>query len=163
MSFTGQTFWVFFIIVLTLYWLVRESRWQNLFLLAASYVFYGWIQPWLAIMLGVSTLIDFFLAKGMRSGDIPSPRRTRSLMVLSLVLNLGVLGFFKYYNFFNDDLARVAGVMGIQADFLLTRILLPAGLSFYTLKKLGYMIDVSKGTLQPNHSLIDFALYVSFF
>ncbi len=163
MNFTGLTFWIFFAVVLALYWLLREKRWQNLFLLSASYVFYGWIQPWLAVMLAGSTLIDFFLAKEMRSGDTPSPRRTRSLMAFSLVLNLGVLAFFKYYNFFSDDLVRAADMMGIQADFLLTRILLPAGLSFYTLKKLGYMIDVSKGTLQPSHSFIDFALYVSFF
>jgi D-alanyl-lipoteichoic acid acyltransferase DltB (MBOAT superfamily) len=82
---------------------------------------------------------------------------------VSLLLNLGVLAFFKYYNFFSEDLARIGDVLGIQNDFLLTRVLLPAGLSFYTLKKLGYMIDVSRGSLQPTHSLIDFALYVSFF
>src|SRR5215207_2896049 len=163
MNFTGLTFWIFFAVVLALYWLLREKRWQNTFLLVASYVFYGWIQPWLAVMLGVSTLIDFFLAKGMRSGNSSSLRHTRSLMALSLALNLGVLAFFKYYNFFSEDLVRVAGSLGMQADFLLARILLPAGLSFYTLKKLGYMIDVSKGTLQPSHSFIDFALYVSFF
>jgi len=167
MNFTGLTFWIFFAVVLALYWLLREKRWQNIFLLAASYVFYGWIQPWLAVMLGVSTLIDFFLAKGTRLvtrlGDSPSVKRTRTLMALSLVLNLGVLALFKYYNFFSADLVRVADMLGMQADFLLARILLPAGLSFYTLKKLGYMIDVSKGTLQPSHSFVDFALYVSFF
>src|SRR5215203_1528260 len=108
MNFTGLTFWIFFAVVLALYWLLREKRWQNIFLLAASYVFYGWIQPWLAVMLGVSTLIDFFLAQGTRLvtrlGDSPSVKRTRTLMALSLVLNLGVLALFKYYNFFSADL-----------------------------------------------------------
>src|SRR4030095_13301288 len=84
-------------------------------------------------------------------------------MVIGLVLNLGVLGFFKYYNFFIEDLARVVNSLGMQSCFFLTRILFPAGLSFYTLKKLGYLIDVSRGTLQPTYSFIDFALYVSFF
>ncbi len=163
MNFTSLAFWIFFAIVLALYWLVRKTQWQNILLLIASYIFYGWVNPWLAVMLGISTLIDFFLAREMLAQKTSAGTRTRSFMVFSLVLNLGVLAFFKYYNFFSDDLARVANILGIQGDFLLTYILLPAGLSFYTLKKLGYMIDVSKGTLQPTRSLIDFALYVSFF
>lgn len=159
MSFTSQSFWFFFAAVFSLYWFARDRRWQNVILVTASYLFYGWVEPWLALMLGISTLLDFFLAK--RMGQNKSPARL--LMSLSLLLNLGVLAFFKYYNFFSDDLARVASVLGMQGNFLFTRIVLPAGLSFYTLKKLGYMIDVSRGTLQPTHSLLDFALYVSFF
>jgi D-alanyl-lipoteichoic acid acyltransferase DltB (MBOAT superfamily) len=158
-SFTSLTFWFFFAFVFALYWLAREKRWQNVILVVASYLFYGWVEPWLAVMLGVSTLADFFLAKGMSENK----SRVRLLMSLSLLLNLGVLAFFKYYNFFSDDLARIAVALGMQTDFFFTRIALPAGLSFYTLKKLGYMIDVSRGTLKPTHSLIDFALYASFF
>lgn len=159
MSFTSLTFWLFFAIVFALHWLAGERRLQNIILLAASFVFYGWVEPWLAFMLGVSTLADFFFAKKM--GENKS--EVRLWMSLSLVLNLGVLGFFKYFNFFSDDLARLAGMLGLPTGYYFTRILLPAGLSFYTLKKLGYLIDVSRGTLQPTHSLIDFALYVSFF
>jgi alginate O-acetyltransferase complex protein AlgI len=161
MSFTSLTFWVFFLAVLAFYWLTRGKRWQNIILLVASYIFYGWVHPWLAVMLGMSTLIDFFLAIRMNEQDTPNQKHP--FLLLSLVLNLGVLAFFKYYNFFSEDLARVADVLGLQSDFLLTRVLLPAGLSFYTLKKLGYMIDVSRGTLQPTPSLIDFSLYVAFF
>jgi D-alanyl-lipoteichoic acid acyltransferase DltB (MBOAT superfamily) len=80
-----------------------------------------------------------------------------------LILNLGVLAFFKYYNFFSEDFAELVNSLGIQGDIFLIKILLPAGLSFYTLRKLGYMIDVSRGILQPSRSLINFALYVSFF
>ena len=91
MSFTSLTFWVFCLIVLISYWVIPERRWQNIILLSASYVFYGWASPWLAFMLGISTLIDFFLARGMRM----KPTRTRSFMALSLFLNVGVLAFFK--------------------------------------------------------------------
>ena len=159
MSFTTLTFWIFLAFLLSAYWLLRERRRQNSLLLFASYLFYGWVTPRLAVILGISTLIDFFLARGMRA----RPARTRLFMILSLVFNLGVLAFFKYYNFFSDDLARVAGIIGMEDDFFLIRILLPAGLSFYTLRKLSYIIDVSHGTLKPAHTLIDFALYVSFF
>ncbi|HSL30179.1 MAG TPA: MBOAT family O-acyltransferase [Anaerolineales bacterium] len=161
MSFTTLTFWLFFAVTLALYWLIRERRWQNGILLVASYIFYGWVDAWLAVMLGISTLADFFLARRMETRETPAGRRP--FLWLSLIVNLGVLAFFKYYNFFSEDVARVADVLGIQSNFLLTQVLLPAGLSFYTLKKLGYMIDVSRGSLAPAHSLIDFALYVSFF
>ena len=159
MSFTSYAFIIFLPCVLVLYWLVKKREWQNLILLAASYIFYGWVNPYLAVLLGASTLIDYFLARGMQT----KPARTRLFMALSLTLNLGVLAFFKYYNFFSDDLARITSSLGMNGDLFLIRILLPAGLSFYTLKKLGYMIDVSRGTLKPTHTLMDFALYVSFF
>ena len=159
MSFTSLTFVVFLLCTLSFYWLIKKREWQNAILLAASYVFYGWVSPSLALLLGISTLLDYSLARGMTA----KPARMRLFMTLSLILNLGVLAFFKYYNFFSEDLARTASLLGMDGDFLLVRILLPAGLSFYTLKKLGYMIDVSRGTLKPTHTLIDFALYVSFF
>ena len=159
MSFTGLTFWVFLAIVFGSYWIIPERRWRNLLLLVASYVFYGWVSPWLACLLGLSTLADFFLAKGMRI----YPGRRRLFMGLSLLLNVGVLVFLKYYNFFSADLAKLLGTLGIENDFLFVRILFPVGLSFYTLKKLSYVIDVSRGTFQPTHTLVNFALYVSFF
>ena len=159
MSFTSLDFLSFFGVVFALYWLARDRRWQNALLLLASYVFYGWLHPWYAAMLGVSTLADFFIARGMAA----RPERKRSLLWLSVLVNLGVLGFFKYYNFFGPALVGVLEGLGLQADPLWVRILLPAGLSFYTLKKLGYILDVSNGTLKPTHGLLDFALYVSFF
>ena len=159
MSFTSLTFWVFLAIVFAAYWMIPGRQWKNILLLIAGYIFYGWVSPWLAFMLGLSTLPDFFLAKGMRA----QPSRTRLLLGLSLLLNVGLLAFFKYYNFFSADLAELLANLGIKNDFLLTRLLLPAGLSFYTLKKLGYIIDVSRGALEPTDTLADFALYVSFF
>jgi D-alanyl-lipoteichoic acid acyltransferase DltB (MBOAT superfamily) len=159
MSFTTPAFLIFFIIIFAAYWLVRRRAWQNMLLLAASYVFYAWVHPWYAILLGVATLADYVLARGM----VVRRERARTLLWVSLVLNLGVLAFFKYYDFFHVALAGRLAAMGIHADPLLLGIALPAGLSFYTIKKLIYVLDVSRGTLRPTHNLIDFALYVSFF
>src|SRR5688572_12884069 len=134
MSFTSLTFWVFLAIIFVSYWILPDRRWENILLLVASYIFYGWVSPWLAFMLGLSTLLDYLFAKGMRA----YPSRTRLLLTLSILLNLGVLAFFKYYNFFSPDLAKLLLGLGIENDFLLARVLFPAGLSFYTLRKLSY-------------------------
>jgi alginate O-acetyltransferase complex protein AlgI len=159
MSFVSLTFWGYFALVLTAYWLLRERRWQNGLLLAASYIFYGWMEPWLSVLLGVSTLIDFFLLRGMQA----APSRARLFLGLSLVFNVGLLALFKYFNFFSADLARVLSAMGLESDRLMVNLLMPMGLSFYTLKKIGYMLDSARGTFQSDETLIDFALYVSFF
>ncbi len=159
MIFTTYDFLLFFLIVFALYWLVRRMAWQNILLLVASYVFYAWVHPWYALLLGLSTLADYGLALGIARNRT----RTRMFVALSLALNVGVLAFFKYYNFFSDSLFGLLSGLGLQADFLLVRILLPAGLSFYTLKKLAYLLDVSRGTLEPARDLIAFGLYVSFF
>lgn len=159
MSFTSLTFWVFFAFIFLAYWLVRKGRWQNALLLIASYVFYGWLSPWYAVLLGISTLADFYLARQIKQHD----HRAKTYLALSLILNLGVLGFFKYYNFFNTQVAEALTSVGLSADWLFIKVFLPAGLSFYTLKKLAYMIDVSRGTLEPSDDLLSFALFVSFF
>ena len=158
MSFTSLDFLLFFPLVFSLYWLARGSRWQNLLLLAAGYVFYGWLHPWYAVLLGASTLADYGLSRRMLSDG-----GNKRLLWLSLLLNLGVLAFFKYFNFFSAPLLERLASTGWQADPLLLALALPAGLSFYTLKKLSYMIDLSRGAVQPARGLLDFALYVSFF
>jgi alginate O-acetyltransferase complex protein AlgI len=159
LSFTGLTFWLFFALVFLTYWLVREGRWQNALLLFASYIFYAWLSPWYALLLGISTLADFTLARKMKQHR----DKARTYLILSLIFNLGVLAFFKYYNFFNTQVAETLTSLGLSVDWLFIKVLLPAGLSFYTLKKLAYMIDVSRGTLEPSDDLLSFALFVSFF
>jgi len=159
MIFTSYDFLIFFLVVFSVYWLLKRRQWQNLLLLAASYVFYGWVHPWYAVMLGLSTLADYFLALGMARDRA----RTKWFMVASLLVNVSVLAFFKYYNFFSAGLVNTLTGMGIHADALLVQILLPAGLSFYTLKKLAYVIDVARGTLEPTRDLAGFALFISFF
>jgi len=118
MSFTALQFWVFAASVFAIYWLVRSKRWQNSILLLASYIFYGWIQPWLSIMLGVSTLVDYFLSLGIKRFT----EHKRYLMTTSVILNLGVLAFFKYYNFFSDDLVSISTALGVSNDLFLTKI-----------------------------------------
>ena len=158
MNFTSYEFLLFFLIVFALYWLLRRQVWQNLLLLAASYVFYGWIHPWYAILLGFSTLADYGISLAMEK----SGKKNR-LVFVSLLLNVGVLAFFKYFGFFVPSLAGKLASLGIQADAVLAGILLPVGLSFFTLKKLAYMLDVSRGVLQPTRDLVGFALFVAFF
>ena len=159
MTFTEYDSLVFFIIVISAYWLVKRRAWQNALLLVASYVFYSWVHPWYALLLGLSTAVDYFAALGMAKYR----QHTKKLLVLSLVINLGALAFFKYFNFFADDVSRLLSSLGLLADDTLLRILLPAGLSFYTLKKVAYVIDVSRGTFEPVRDPIAFALFAAFF
>lgn len=159
MAFTSYDFLLFFFIIFILYWLIRERHWQNSILLVASYYFYGYIQVWYAFMLGLSTTVDYFLARGI----VVYPNRKKIFILTSLFINLGVLAFFKYYNFFINDVIAFLNTFGIHTNTLLISIALPAGLSFFTLKKLCYMLDVSRGTLKPTNNFINFALYVSFF
>ena len=159
MAFTSYDFLLFFLVIFSLYWLARRKEWQNVLLLVASYVFYGWVHPWYALLLGLSTLADY----GLSLGIARNRARTRLFMALSLLVNVGVLGFFKYYNFFSADLVETLTRLGVRADALLVLIALPAGLSFFTLKKLGYIIDVARGDLEPTRDLVGFSLFVSFF
>lgn len=159
MNFTEYDFLLFFILIFCAYWLLKRPAWQNMLLLGASYIFYGWAHPWYGVLLGVSTAADYFLALGIAKHR----ERTKWYMTLSLLLNVGVLAFFKYFNFFAADVSGLLSGLGIRADEILTQILLPAGLSFYTLKKLAYMFDVSRGTLEPVRDPIAFSLFVSFF
>ena len=159
MSFTSYEFLIFFILLFSAYWTCRSRKWRKMLLLAASYYFYGAIQIWYALLLGISTVFDYFLALRM----VSRPGHKRLWMWLSLLLNIGVLAFFKHYNFFGDEIISFIRNIGFKVDPRFVSIALPAGLSFFTLKKLSYMIDVSRGALKPTHSFIDFALFVSFF
>lgn len=158
MSFTSFSFLLFFLTILALYWLVRNRHWQNIILLIASYLFYGWIHPWYAFMLAASTLLDYGIAHALVRN-----RRKNLLVAASLVVNLGVLAFFKYYNFFIADVLDLFSSLGFQTDLFFIHIMLPAGLSFYTLKKIGYILDVSRGVIKPTRDLVAFGLFVAFF
>ncbi len=159
MGFISYDFLIFFLIVISLYWLVPKRRWQNLLLLSSSAVFYGWLVPWHAAVLFGSILMDYFLALAMG--------RWRSkagiLMWLGVTLNLGLLSFVKYYFTFDHILAGWADWAGLSGDKFFASIILPLGVSFYTLKKIGYLIEARKGVMQPTSDFIAFAAYVSFF
>lgn len=159
MTFTSYDFIIFLPAVLLLYWLVRRQGWQNLVLLAASYIFYGWLVPWHVAVLFLSTLIDYFLALGM----LRWKAKAGVLIWFGVVSNIGLLAFVKYYFSFNQALANWLNEIGISGDFFLAKVMLPLGLSFYILKKVGYLLDVRSGVLQPSSDFIAFAAYVSFF
>src|SRR5512134_2878297 len=113
MSFTSLTFWGFFALTFAAYWLLRDRRAQNILLLLASYIFYGWLAPGYALLLATSTLTDFFLARRMQANR----DRTKVYLAFSLLLNLGVLGVFKYYNFFNTQVAETLTGAGLPVDW----------------------------------------------
>ncbi len=159
MGFTTYEFLVFFPVFLALYWLGKNRNWKNLLLLTASYIFYGWIASWHVAIIFLSTLMDYFLALGMQRWK----PKARLLMWIGVILNLGLLLFAKYYFFFNTSLAGWLSQTGLGGDIFLMRIILPLGLSFYILKKIGYLLDVQRGTFKPTSDFIAYAAYVSFF
>jgi D-alanyl-lipoteichoic acid acyltransferase DltB (MBOAT superfamily) len=139
--------------------LIKKTALQNIVLLVGGIVFYGWIHPWYVILLVVSITIDYFISLVL----IRYETKRKLWLAISLVANIGTLAFFKYFNFFIGNVSSILNNSGLHVEPLVLNILLPAGISFFTLKKLSYIIDLSRKTVQPVSSFIDFALYVSFF
>jgi D-alanyl-lipoteichoic acid acyltransferase DltB (MBOAT superfamily) len=161
MLFDSPIFFVFLTMVVVAYWLLPWRR-QNVFLLVASYFFYGWWNWHFLFLMTGSTVADYFIARRIaRSGD---NQGRRALLIFSLVLNLSLLGIFKYFNFFVDSFAAGLHAFGVQNVSLpLLRILLPPGISFYTFQAIAYVVDVYQGKMQPSESLLDYALFISLF
>ena len=159
MLFNSAIFFVFLAVVLAGYYLFAR-RSQNAWLLVASYVFYGWWDWRFLFLLFATTAIAWATGLGM---DCPFPRRRKACLVFSLVSNLGILGFFKYFDFFADSLAAAFAAFGLSADPPTLKIVLPVGISFYTFQALSYTVDVYRKDMPPTRSFLDFALYVSFF
>ncbi|MEZ6131823.1 MAG: MBOAT family O-acyltransferase [Planctomycetaceae bacterium] len=133
----------------------------EIFLLAASYFFYGcWDWRFLGLML-LSTVIDFQCSK--RIADSADDDRRKRFLVISVVANLAILGFFKYFNFFAESLQQLAASSGVQLNSTTLDIVLPVGISFYTFQTMSYTIDVYRGDVRRLGSFLDFALYVAFF
>lgn len=160
MIFNSITFVVFLAIVFPLYWALNRRR-QNVLLLVSSYVFYGWWDWRFLSLLLVSSLFDFWL--GQRIAASAGARQRKAYIVLSLISNLGLLGFFKYFNFFADSFAQLIAGFGLTASFTTLNIVLPVGISFYTFQSLSYTIDVYRGRCPATHSLVEFLAFVSFF
>jgi alginate O-acetyltransferase complex protein AlgI len=161
MLFDSPIFFVFLIIVVAVYWKL-SWRQQNLFLLVASYFFYGWWDWRFLSLMAASTLFDFAIARRIYSTQNISARR--AWMIASIVLNLSFLGVFKYFNFFIDSFAGVLQTVGVQhVPMTALRILLPPGISFYTFQAIAYVVDVYKGKIKPSESLLDYALFISLF
>ncbi len=160
MIFTTPAFVLFFLLF---FWLYPNTRGQprKYLLLGASYLFYAsWSAPFLLLLIG-STALDFTLARLL--GRSEDPGRRRLLLAISIVGNLGVLAFFKYYNFFAESAAAGLHALGLAVSAPTLAIVLPIGISFYTFQTLSYTIDVYRRRLQPCASPVDFALFVAFF
>lgn len=159
MLFTQLEFPLFFTLVLVAAWSCRGVTARNAVLLIASYYFYAyWDYRFCGLLLG-STLVDYVVAKRIHASDRASARRR--WLAVSVLTNLGVLGFFKYCNFFIDSAAPFLQALGVSAATL--PIILPVGISFYTFQTLSYTIDVYRRRIEPTDSLVKFALYVAFF
>jgi D-alanyl-lipoteichoic acid acyltransferase DltB (MBOAT superfamily) len=156
--FHSLDFVIFFIAVTAAYWCLPQ-RGQNVLLLAASYVFYGYVHPWFLILIALSTTIDYCAARGMEAW----PARKKRFLWLSIVSNFGMLGFFKYFNFFVENVLGVLAAAGVTSPQPALRLLLPVGISFYTFQAMSYTIDVYRGELRARRSLLDLAVFISFF
>jgi D-alanyl-lipoteichoic acid acyltransferase DltB (MBOAT superfamily) len=156
--FHSLDFLVFFVLVVALYWRLPH-RWQNVLLLVASYVFYGYVHPWFLILIASSTVVDYWSARGMERW----PERKRVFMGISILSNFGMLGFFKYFNFFVDNLHAVLEAAGLHVGLPALRVVLPVGISFYTFQAMSYTVDVFRGELRARRSLLDVAVFISFF
>jgi alginate O-acetyltransferase complex protein AlgI len=160
MVFNSITFLVFLAIVLTAYYRLQH-RGQNVLLLVASYVFYGWWDWRFLSLLLFTSGFDYWCALWLERETRPGRRKL--FLSFSMIVNLGVLGVFKYFNFFADSLAHVLAAFGMQASFPVLHVILPVGISFYTFLSMSYTIDVYRRELKASHNPLDFLLYVAFF
>lgn len=163
MLFNSIDFAVFLPIVFLLYWFVTQKnlKAQNLLLLIASYVFYGWWDWKFLSLIVFSSFVDYYVGIGLSKVD--DAKKRKLLLFTSIFVNLGFLGFFKYYNFFAESFADAFRLLGNPIEASRLNIILPVGISFYTFQTLSYSIDVYKRKLEPTKNMIAFFAFVSFF
>jgi alginate O-acetyltransferase complex protein AlgI len=158
--FNSLIFPAFFVLVIIVYYQIN-LKWQNRWLLIASYFFYGWWDWRFCTLLIFSTVLDWTISHALhKTTDL---RKRKQFLTISLLGNLGVLGFFKYFNFFAGSLQVLLANIGFNPDMFTLNIILPMGISFYTFQTLAYTIDVYRGKTEPADDFTAFALYVSFF
>ena len=156
MLFNTFQYWIFFLIVVALFYSL-PFRIGKLVLLLASYVFYMWWDPRFIVLILTSTVVDYCLGIWL---EVASGRRKKVLLAVSLIVNLGLLGFFKYYDFFAGSLAAL---LHIPASSVVLQIVLPVGISFYTFASLSYTLDVYWGKMKAERNFINYALFIAFF
>ncbi|MDO6439409.1 MBOAT family O-acyltransferase [Cyclobacterium sp. 1_MG-2023] len=163
MLFNSIDFAIFLPIVFLLYWFVanKNLKLQNVLLVAASYLFYGWWDWKFLSLILFSTIVDYSV--GRRLGTEKNQTKRKALLWTSILINLGFLGFFKYYNFFLDNFITAFSFFGAEILANSLNIILPVGISFYTFQTLSYTIDVYKRKLEPTKDFIAFTAFVSFF
>ncbi len=164
MLFNSIEFLLFLPFVLFLYWFVfqKNIKFQNIIILISSYIFYGWWDYRFLSLIFLSTVIDYFI--GLKIFKEPFKKKKKLLLWCSVFFNLGVLGFFKYYNFFVESWLDLFSSIGYNIGSVWTlNIILPVGISFYTFQTMSYTIDIYKNKLEPTKNFISFASFVSFF
>ena len=163
MFFNSIDFAVFLPVVFLLYWFVFQGqlRLQNLLIVTASYVFYGWWDWRFLSLIFISTLVDYSIGLALKNQNQITKRKI--LLGLSIFINLGFLGFFKYYNFFIENFIRAYSFFGFNFQIDTLKIILPIGISFYTFQTLSYTIDIYRKKLEPTKDFIAFLAFVSFF
>tara|TARA_R110002096_G_scaffold251769_1_gene444701 strand:+ start:6378 stop:7811 length:1434 start_codon:yes stop_codon:yes gene_type:complete len=163
MLFNSIEFFIFLPIVFGLYWLIggKHIKSQNLLVAFSSYVFYGWWDWRFLSLILFSSLVDYSI--GLFLGKTEKASKRKILLWISICVNLGFLGFFKYYNFFIDNLINSFTFFGKELSINTLSIILPVGISFYTFQTLSYTIDVFKKKLEPTKDIIGFIAFVSFF
>lgn len=163
MLFNSFTFGFFLFVVYFLYWALfnRTKQWRNLFLLAASYFFYGsWDWRFLGLIFAIS-VVDFVSGAAIYKTEKQGVRKV--ILVAALIINLGVLGFFKYYNFFTDSLIQVLEVVHVHTSLHTMNIILPVGISFFTFQGLSYVLDIYYKKFEPTKDVVAFMTFISFF
>lgn len=163
MLFNSLNFAIFLPIVFVLYWFVAKGRLrlQNLLLLVASYFFYAsWDYRFLFLLI-FSTVLDYYT--GIRMYDSKTSKMKKFWFWLSICVNLGFLGVFKYYNFFAESFADFLSLLGMKASLSTLQVILPVGISFYTFHGLSYVFDIYNNKIKPEKNLIDYSVFVSFF
>src|SRR6056297_2689680 len=163
MLFHTLDFLYFFIAFFLVYWFVfqKSLKAQNILIFIASYIFYGWWDWRFLSLIAFSTVVDY--AVGRKLSQTSSEIHRKTLLWVSIAVNIGLLGFFKYFNFFAENLYELLSSIGFQPNRTSLDIILPVGISFYTFQTLSYTIDVYRRKIRPTDSLLDFALYVAFF
>ena len=163
MLFNSLHFALFLPTVFVLYWSVQKTNLQiqNTLLLLASYVFYGMWDWRFAVLLLISTYVDYLVGIGLRQGKEGTERKL--LIWVSVIANIGMLGFFKYYDFFITSFSEMLNLVGFSSSIRTLSLLMPVGISFYTFKKLSYTIDVYRGKIEPTRDFVAFFAFVSFF
>lgn len=163
MLFNSVDFAIFLPIVFIIYWFLvnKNLKMQNMLIVAASYLFYGWWDWRFLSLIFFSTLVDYFVGIGLLRQNNLKLRKV--LLIISIIVNLGFLGFFKYYNFFLDNFITAFTFLGAEIQANTLNIILPVGISFYTFQTMSYSIDVYKRKLEPTKDFVAFAAFVSFF
>lgn len=163
MLFNSIEFLFFLPIVFLLYWFVfRSYRWQNLLIVLASYVFYGWWNWRFLLLIALTSFCSFLSGVGLERYE-GNRSRQKLISASNIILNLSILGVFKYYNFFVESFSVLFSAMGLQLDWVTLNIVLPVGISFYTFQALSYTIDVYQHKLRATHDVVAFFAYISFF